>query len=110
VEKNFICGIIVTVSLALVGCGSRPAVIATDDALIEAQRSADRLQTIHDGLGGILQFHDNWIRESIDDAVGGIDRAFELLDEYDVFVQSLIARIRELYALVSDGERAETDP
>jgi len=102
-------GIIITLCFAVMGCGTRLIVITTDDAIIGAQRSTDKLQAIHDGLGSILQFHDSWIRESIAGAIEGIDHAFVLLDEYDLFVQSLIARVRELYTLISIGETEETD-
>jgi len=102
-------GIVIAFCLAIMGCGTRPIVITTDDAVIGAQRSADKLQAIHDGLGSILQFHDSWIRDSIGDAIAGIDHAFVLLDEYDLFVQNLIARVRELYTLISIGETEEAD-
>ena len=102
-------GTVIAFCLAVMGCGTRPIVITTDDAVIGAQRSAGKLQAIHDGLGSILQFHDSWIRDSIGDAIAGIDHAFALLDEYDLFVQSLIARVRELYALISIGETEETE-
>jgi len=111
VEKR-IAAFVAAAALAwgLAGCGTRrPAAAATGDAVIGAQRSAGRLQAIHDGLGGILQLHDSWIRGSIADAVAGIDRAFELPDEYDLFVQGVIARGRELYALISAGETEETE-
>jgi len=102
-------GIVIAFCLVVMGCGTRPVVVTTDDAIIGAQRSAYKLQAIHEGLGSILQIHDTWIRKSIGDAIAGIDRAFVLLDEYDLFVQSLIARVRELYTLISIGETEETD-
>ena len=96
-------GIVIAFCLAIMGCGTRPIVITTDDAVIGAQRSADKLQAIHDGLGSILQFHDSWIRDSIGDAIAGIDHAFVLLDEYDEFVLGLIRAVADLRSEIQSG-------
>ena len=101
--RFYFAGIIITFCFAVMGCGTRPIVITTDEAIVAATRSVDQLAAINDRVGKLLQWADSRIEGLIGEAIGGIDDAFRLLDEYDEFVSELIGRIAELRYLVGGG-------
>jgi len=96
-------GIIITFCFAIMGCGTGSIVITTDDAIVAATRSVDQLAAINDRVGILLQWADSRIEGLIGEAIGGIDDAFRLLDEYDEFVSELIGKIAELQYLAGGG-------
>jgi len=98
---GFIIGFGATI---FVGCANRPGiVVTTDEAIVAATRSVDQLAAINDRVGKLLQWADSRIEGLIGEAIGGIDDAFRLLDEYDEFVSELIGRIAELRYLAGGG-------
>lgn len=82
----------------------RPVGVATDEPLIGGQTSVAKLQAVNGSLRDLLQAYDGYITEQGHRAIGGIDEALDRLDEYDEFVQRLIARVRELESLTRTGD------
>jgi len=113
VERFFAWVVIISVlSVVFAGCATRPVVITSDEYIIAAQRSADRLADVSARIGDTLEFaatEVGRIRELAGGASGGIADALLLLDAYDEFVFSLIARIAELRDAVTYGEGEETE-
>ena len=89
--------------------GTRPAVVATDESIVSSQVSAARLQAVNDGLRELLQVYDRQFANQIGRAVGEIDAALDKLDEYDVFVQELVRRMRALERATRTGERESAE-
>ena len=100
------CGFCIFVFVFLTGCTTRPVVIGTDEHIVAAQVSTARLQRANDLSRDALDFAsitNRLITESARAGQGGIDTALELLGRYDSFVQSLVARIRELELATREG-------
>jgi len=100
-------------AVGFAGCATRPVVVASDEHLVAAQRNADRLAEVSARIGDTLDFASaevGRIRDLAGSAGGGIADALRLLDAYDEFVFSLIARIAELRDAAAYGTGAEASP
>ena len=108
-EKIKIISVVILLAAVFIlgGCATRRVVVTTDADLLSAQRSADKLQRIDDRLGSILQGASKLAGR----AIGGIDEALGLLDEYDEFVLGLIRAVADLRSEIQSGtgQTGETD-
>lgn len=111
-ERKFfrLIGIIIIIgTIGFTGCATRPVVITSDEHLVAAAWSAERLAELSGRIGDTLEFAAGEIErigELARDAGGGIALALRLLDEYDEFVQSLIRRIADLDDIIARGNDA----
>ena len=100
-EKIKIISIIILFAVVIFGsgCATQRIVVTTDADLLSAQRSVDKLQRIDDRLGDIV----SRAAKLTSRAIGGIDEALDLLDEYDEFVLGLIRTIADLRREIQSG-------
>jgi hypothetical protein len=93
------------------GCVTRPPVVfATDESLISSIDSNRQIRAINERVSGILQFHDEFIRDAVERTRTGNLDARRALAEYDEFVQELIRRIMELEELTHGMDTEILEP
>ena len=101
--NSLLCVVLVSAVFFTAGIGcTKPRAdvrIITDQSIVDSAASAARLEALNAVARGTIEFaaaEIERIRESLRNAVNGIDGAIVALDSYDRFVQQLIQRIREL--------------
>jgi hypothetical protein len=90
-------------------CKSGPVVVATDESVVSSQISARQIGAINERIRGILSGYDEFIAAANQRAIQGNLDARTALDEYDEFVQGLIAELRELERRIGEMENRVPD-